>query len=92
MQEKILNLTKIGTNQKKYKCRFLATNTPLQNRIVEREFAMLYGRVRAIMNYTFLREIYVKKYGQNVQKELDGILIQLRGEKKQLQENVWNHA
>ena len=70
---------------------FFAPNTRQQNRIVERAFANLYGRARAIMNYTFFEGDLRQKLWAECAKtimELDRILIQHRGEQNNYKKNL----
>ena len=63
---------------------FSVPNTRQQNVNVERAFAMLYGRVQAIMNYSFFEgDLRQKLWAEcaKITTGLDRILIQHRGEK-----------
>ena len=69
---------------KKINVEFLAPNIPQQNRIVDRAFATLYERVKAIVNYAYFQGDLRQKLWSECMKtttKLDGISIQHRGEK-----------
>ena len=74
-------LRELGKNIKK---EFLAPGTPQQNRKIERAFATMYGRVRAMMNYAKFEGELRKKLGAECAKtatDLDCILIQDKNNK-----------
>ena len=84
MQEKITNTKKSWYKMENINMEFLALKTSQKNGIVERVFATLFGRVQAIMNYASSEGNLCQKLWAEWAKttsELDGILIQKRGEK-----------
>ena len=75
---------KLAQIRKNINVKFSAPNTPQQKGILERAFAMLYGRLRTNMNYVFFEgDLHQKLWAEcaKTTTELDGILIQHRGEK-----------
>ena len=86
---KIFRCDNVGENEKfkeklielgkNIKMEFSVPGTPQQNGIVERAFATMYGRVRAMMNYAkFEGELHKKLWAEcaKTATDLDGVLIQ----------------
>ena len=69
---------KLSELQKNIITEYSVPGTPQQNGVVERAFATLYGRVRAMLTYAKMKgEIRHKLWAEcaNTAKHLDGILI-----------------